>query len=123
MAIRYALTVVYGVSVARSMTTLITVDMLMAMALIVKYALITIPSGVRGARKLTRTTTLVMRSQILVSIGVRIAAKIVLTGAIVATIILEMSAGIARVVVQFIHTHTSLTLYSMVRIRINYTSV
>jgi hypothetical protein len=122
MAIRYALTVVYGVSVARSMTTLITVDMLMAMALIVKYALITIPSGVRGARKLTRTTTLVMRSQILVSIGARTVAKIVLTGAIVATIILEMSVSV-RVVVQFIHTHTSLTLYSMVRIRINYTSV
>jgi hypothetical protein len=80
------------------MTTLITVDMFRVMELIARYALITIPTGVRGARKLTRTTTLVMRWQILVSIGVRIVAKIVLTGAIIATIILEMSVSV-RVVV------------------------
>jgi len=81
------------------MTTLITVDMLMATALIVKYALITIPSGVRGARKLTRTMIAVMRLLILVSIGVRIAAKIVLTGVIVATIILGQSARIVMAVI------------------------
>jgi hypothetical protein len=61
MAIRYALTVVYGVSVVMSMTTLITVDMFRVMGLIARYALITIPSGVRVARILTPTTTPVMR--------------------------------------------------------------
>jgi hypothetical protein len=98
MAIRYALTVVYGVSVARSMTTLIIVDMFRVVELIARYALITIPSGVRGARILTRTTTLVMRWQILVSIGARIVAKMVRLGAIVANSITEMSVSV-RVVV------------------------
>jgi hypothetical protein len=118
----YALTVVSIVIGARNTTTLIIVDMFRVMELIVKYALITIPSGVRGARILTRTMIAVMRLLILVSIGVRIAAKIVLTGAIVATIILEVSARIVAVD-KFTNTLTSLTLYSMVRIRINYTSV
>jgi hypothetical protein len=93
MAIRYALTVVYGVSVARSMTTLIIVDMFRVVELIARYALITIPSGVRGARILTRTTTLVMRWQILGTTGVKVVAKIVLTGVIIATSITEMSVG------------------------------
>jgi hypothetical protein len=64
-----------------------------------------------------------MKSLILVSIGARIVAKTMLIGVKVASNITEMIAGVARVVVQFIHTHTSLTLYSMVRVRINYTSV
>jgi len=98
MAIRYALTVVYGVSVARSMTTLIIVDMFRVVELIARYALITIPSGVRGARILTRTTTLVMRWQILVSIGARTVAKMVRLGAIVVNSITEMSVSV-RVVV------------------------
>jgi hypothetical protein len=104
------------------MITLITVDMLMATALIVKYALITIPSGVRVVRKLTRTMIAVMRLLILVSIGARIVAKIVLTGAIVATITLDQSARIV-VVDKFTSIPTSLTLYFMATIRIDYTSV
>jgi hypothetical protein len=83
---------------ARSMTTLITVDMLMATALIVKYALITIPSGVRVARRLTRTMIAVMRLLILVSIGAKVVAKVMPTGVMSATIILGQSVMIVVVV-------------------------
>jgi hypothetical protein len=58
-----------------------------------------------------------------VSIGVRIVALIMLTGVILAMSITEMSVVIVRVVDKFTNTLTSLTLYSMVRIRIDYTSV
>jgi hypothetical protein len=95
----YALTAVSIATGARSMATLITVDMLMATALIVKYALITIPSGVRVARRLTRTMIAVMRLLILVSIGVKVVAKVMLIGVMVATIILGQSARIVMVVI------------------------
>jgi len=101
----YARIVVSIATGARSMTTLIT-----------------IPSGVRVVRKLTRTMIAVMRLLILVSIGAKVVAKVMLIGVIVATIILGQSAGIVAVD-KFTNTLTSLTLYSMVRIRINYTSV
>jgi hypothetical protein len=61
MAISYARIAVYIVSVARSLITLIIVDMFRVMELIARFALITIPSGVRVARILTPTTTPVMR--------------------------------------------------------------
>jgi hypothetical protein len=86
--VRIAVSIVRGV---RSLITLIILVMLMDTELTVRYALTTIPFGVRVVRKLTRITTLVMRLLILVSIGVRIVATIVLIGAIIATIILEMS--------------------------------
>jgi hypothetical protein len=98
MATRYALIAVYGVSVARSMTTLIIVDMFRVVELIARYALITILTGVRGARILTRTTTPVMRSQILVFIGARIVAKMVRLGAIVASNTIEMIVRSVQVV-------------------------
>jgi hypothetical protein len=80
------------------MTTPIIVDMLRVVELIARYALITILTGVRSARILTRTITLVMRSQILVSIGARIVAKIVRLGAIVASNTIEMSVRSVQVV-------------------------
>jgi len=50
-------------------------------------------------------------------------ALIMLFGAIVVKCITEIVAVVVRVVDKFIHTLTSLTLYSMVRIRIDYTLV
>jgi hypothetical protein len=59
----------------------------------------------------------------LVLIGVKVVALITPTGAIVAKCITEMSARIVRAVDKFTNTLTSHALYSMVRIRINYTLV
>jgi hypothetical protein len=50
-------------------------------------------------------------------------ALIMLFGAIVVKCITEIVAVVVRVVDKFTNTLTSLTLYSMVRIRIDYTSV
>jgi hypothetical protein len=58
-----------------------------------------------------------------VYIGVRIVALTMLTGVRVAMSITEMSVVIVRVVDKFTNTLTSLALYSMVKIRIDYTSV
>jgi hypothetical protein len=65
---------------------------------IAKYAQIITPIGVSVARILTQIITAVMKSQILVSIGARIVAKIVLIGAVIASSITEMSVSV-RVVV------------------------
>jgi hypothetical protein len=54
--------------------------------------------GVSVARVPTLITTLVLRCRILVSIGVRIVAKIMPTGVIVATCITEMGVMIVMVV-------------------------
>jgi hypothetical protein len=96
----YALTVVSIVSVVRSMIMRITQGILRVLVCIVKYAQITTPIGVRIARILTQIITLVMRSQILVSIGARTVAKMVLTGAIVVSSIIVMSVVSARVVLE-----------------------
>jgi hypothetical protein len=58
-----------------------------------------------------------------VSIGVRIVVPIMPTGAIIVISITEIVVVVVRVVDKFTNTLTNLILYSMVRIRINYTSV
>ena len=73
-------------------------DMFKVMVSIVKYALITIPSGVSVARKLTQTNVLVMKWQILECIGARIVALIMLTGARIVKSITEIVARTVRVV-------------------------
>jgi hypothetical protein len=60
----------------------------------------------------------------LVLIGAKVVALIMPIGAIIVMNIIEIVVRIVmRVVDKFTNTLTSLTLYSMVRIRINYTSV
>jgi hypothetical protein len=59
----------------------------------------------------------------LVLTGVKGVALITLTGVIIVMCIIEIVARIVRAVDKFTNTLTSLTLYSMVRIRIDYTSV
>jgi hypothetical protein len=79
---------------------LITQGILRVSVCIVKYAQITTPIGVSVARILTQIITLVMRSQILVSIGARTVAKIMLIGAVIVSSITKMSARVARVVLE-----------------------
>jgi hypothetical protein len=67
---------------------------------IAKYAQITGLTGVSVARILTQIITLVMRSQILVSIGARTVAKIMLIGAVIVSSITKMSARVAMVVLE-----------------------
>jgi hypothetical protein len=59
----------------------------------------------------------------LVLTGVKGVALITPTGVIIVMCIIEIVARIVRAVDKFTNTLTSLTLYSMVRIRIDYTSV
>jgi len=73
-------------------------DMFKVAVSIAKYVPITTPTGVRVARKLTRTTTLVMKSQILACIAARIVVLIMPTGAIIVMCITEIVARIVRVV-------------------------
>jgi hypothetical protein len=67
---------------------------------IARSAQIITPIGVSVVRIPTQIITLVMRSQILVSIGARTVAKIMLTGAVIVSSITKMSAGVVRVVLE-----------------------
>jgi hypothetical protein len=67
---------------------------------IARYAQIITPIGVSVVRIPTQIITLVMRSQILVSIGARTVAKIMLIGAVIVSSITKMSARVARVVLE-----------------------
>jgi hypothetical protein len=89
-----------AVSIVRGAITSIIVKALgmsKVMVCIAKYVPITIHSGARGAKIPTRIITLVMRLPISVITGVRSVAKRVLSGAILAIIIIKIFV-VARIV-------------------------
>jgi len=68
------------------------------MVCIANNVAITIPFGVRVVRILTLTNALVMKSLILVSIGVKVVAKTMLIGVRIATNLTEMIVVVVMVV-------------------------